>query len=1035
MLFDLDGVVTNTASAHAAAWTELFDPILTSRGLPPFDPINDYLEYLDGQTREDGILRFLSSRGITVPTGDPRDPAEVWSIFGLARKKNELFLARIATDGVGVFPATASLLQRLRAGRVPVGLVSASRNAHAVMAAAGVDDMFDTVIDGHVVELQHLSGKPDPAMFIEATHRLGVTAEKTAVIEDAIAGVEAGRRGGFGLVVGVDRLGQREALEAAGADIVVDDVGELDLGESRVHPWKLVYEGFDPAHEGHREALTALGNGYLATRGTSPEAHDDGVHYPATYLAGVYNTAESVVHGRAVREEQLVNVPNWLPLDIRIGADGWWSADSYSTTAERRELDLRTGVLTRSLVLTTEQGERLAVVQRRFTSMDDPHLAVLQTTATPIGFSGTLTIRAGVDGGVRNSNVLRDKGHGSSHLTQFASTRLSDGDALIESVTSASGIRIAMALRTAVSGATPEQVTARTAARRYQQQFQLRVRDGDPVVITKTVAVVTSRDSAITSPAEGAVAVLRRTSGDIDELLGRHENAWRRLWSRFAIDIDADKQCQLVLNLHMFHTLQTISPHTAALDAGVPARGLHGEGYRGHVFWDELFVIPVIGHRLPHVSRALLEYRWRRLPAAREIARIEGATGACFPWQSAGDGTEQTPTAGYNPLSGRWVADHSALQKHVGLAVAYDVWHHFQLTGDLSWLAERGAELIIEVARYFASLVVHRSGDERAHIFGVMGPDEYHDGYPDAPGMGLRDNTYTNVLAAWTWERALDSLAVLEGHAAEAIRERLAVDDGELDRWRVLSTSLAVPFSPDGLLDQFEGFHRLEEFDWEGYRLRYQDLGRIDLILESEGDTSLRYKVTKQPDVLMLLYLLGREGLQRQLARLRYPLPSDDLDRTVEFYLKRTVHGSTLSRVANAAILTEFDPARAWSVYRAALVADLDDTQGGTTSEGIHLGAMAGTAGLTVHSFAGLRTEQNSLRLSPRLPSRIKRLRFEVWYRGHRVDVTVEGAGADVSLHRSTAPPVRIVVDGAVKVMGGGDAHRFRLRPARDEGP
>lgn len=1027
VLFDLDGVVTNTAGAHSAAWKALFDPILTARGLPPFDPVQDYQRYVDGQTREDGILQFLTSRGITIPLGDAGDSGSEWSAFGLGKKKNDIFLSRISSEGVSAFPGTESLLRRLRDAHVPVGLVSSSRNAHAIMAAAGIGDMFDTVVDGQIVELLRLNGKPDPAMFLEAAHRLGVSPEKTAVIEDAAAGVEAGRRGRFGLVVGVDRSGHRDALEAAGADIVVDDVGELDLGESRLHPWKLVYEGFDPVHEGHREALTALGNGYMVTRGANPECRDDAIHYPATYLAGVYNRAAGLVQDQLVEEEQLVNIPNWLPLDIRIGEHGWWSRASYESTDEHRELDLRSGVLTRKLVLRDKNNARLEITQRRFVSMDDPHLAVLETHLTPRGFSGPITIRAGIDTDVRNANVLRDKEHGSRHLSTIRSSLREDGTILCQCETTASRIEIAIALRVTVTGAGQEELHSEAVEGGHRHEFRLRLGDGHPVSVTKTAAVVTSRDAAIASPSEAALAELQRSVQSTDELAALHTAAWRRLWDRFEIDIDADHHCQLVLNLHAFHTLQSISPHTANLDAGVPARGLHGEGYRGHVFWDEVFVLPVIGLRLPHITRALLEYRWRRLPAARYLARQQGAAGASFPWQSASDGTEQTPRSYYNPQSGRWVADHSSLQKHVSLVVAYDAWQYYQMTGDTSWLAERGAELIIEVARYFASIATFEPRDGRAHISGVMGPDEYHDGYPEASGKGLRDNTYTNVLAAWVFQRAADSLLALHGHPADAIRDRLSVTDDEVAHWKLVGSSLAIPFTPDRMLDQFDGFHDLADLDWQRYRSRYQDLGRIDLILEAEDDTPLRYKLTKQPDVLMLLYLLGREGLLDQIRKLGYEFSPDDLRRTIDYYLERTVHGSTLSRVALAAILADVDSARAWSVYRAALVADLDDTQGGTTSEGIHLGAMAGTAGLTIHSFAGLRTEASALHLSPHLPARVRRLRFEIWYRDHRVDVTIDSAGVEVSLHRSTAPPVQVIVGGQAELLRGGDARRFRL--------
>ena len=152
------------------------------------------------------------------------------------------------------------------------------------------------------------------------------------------------------------------------------------------------------------------------------------------------------------------------------------------------------------------------------------------------------------------------------------------------------------------------------------------------------------------------------------------------------------------------------------------------------MFWDELFVLPVVTPHLPAVTRALLDYRWRRLDAARQAARRPGWQGALFPWQSGSDGREETPRELFNLRSGRWMPDNSRLQRHVGLAVAYNAWQYYQATGDAAWLAERGAELIVEVARLFASLATYDPADDRYHIAGVMGPDEYHDGYPDAPG-------------------------------------------------------------------------------------------------------------------------------------------------------------------------------------------------------------------------------------------------------------------------------------------------------------
>ena len=283
-----------------------------------------------------------------------------------------------------------------------------------------------------------------------------------------------------------------------------------------------------------------------------------------------------------------------------------------------------------------------------------------------------------------------------------------------------------------------------------------------------------------------------------------------------------------MLNLHVFHLLQSLSEHTASVDAGVPARGLHGEGYRGHVFWDELFVLPVLTAHLPWVSRSLIDYRWRRLDTARQAATKAGLTGAMFPWQSGSDGREETQPELYNRRSGRWMPDNSQRQRHVGLAVAFNAWQYYQATGDVAWLAHRGADLIIEVARLFAALATYDPPEDRFHIDTVMGPDEYHDGYPDAPGQGLCDNAYTNVLAAWVCARATDVLAVVAGHDCDDIHARPRIQAKEPGQWVHLSRRLAVPLHGDGIISQFDGYEALAELDWEHYRASYGNIGQLD---------------------------------------------------------------------------------------------------------------------------------------------------------------------------------------------------------------
>jgi len=232
-LFDLDGVLTETAKVHAAAWKEMFDGYLRERarrsGEPfvPFDPVADYDEYVDGKPRADGTRSFLLSRGIDLPEGHENDPPGEQTVYGLGNRKNEIVLRRIHEDGVEAYPGSVSYVRAVKDAGLPRAVVSSSTNCRDVLVAAGIEDLFDARIDGVVAERQHLRGKPAPDTFLAGARALGLKPTAATVFEDALAGVAAGRAGGFGFVVGVDRVGQAEGLREHGADVVVKDLAEL----------------------------------------------------------------------------------------------------------------------------------------------------------------------------------------------------------------------------------------------------------------------------------------------------------------------------------------------------------------------------------------------------------------------------------------------------------------------------------------------------------------------------------------------------------------------------------------------------------------------------------------------------------------------------------------------------------------------------------------------------------------------------------------------------------------------------------------
>ncbi|WP_017582093.1 glycoside hydrolase family 65 protein [Nocardiopsis valliformis] len=791
--------------------------------------------------------------------------------------------------------------------------------------------------------------------------------------------------------------------------------------------WTLVHEGFDPEEEGRREALRTLGNGYFATRGAAPEARADGVHYPGTYVTGCYNRLVSRVDGRAVENEDLVNAPDWLSLTFHLPSSPWLVGGDPRVRDQRTELDMLRGLLTRTFVVTEDDGRSTRVCQRSLVSMADPHLAAIETTFLPRNWSGTLTVRSGLDARVTNDGVARYRQLDGHHLRAHGSGGATPDLTWLLVRTSASDITLAMAARTRVAqGPAPASGRVETHDDLVTADLGIELTRGAGVTVTTTVALHTSRDTAVSDPLTATRERVGSAPG-FEQLRTEHALAWRHLWNRCSVDV-GDEDDQRVLNLHLFHLLQVLSPHIVDLDAGAPARGLHGEAYRGHVFWDEVFVFPLLDLHFPETARALLRHRWRRLPKARAAAREEGLRGALFPWQSGSDGREETQRAHLNPMSGRWLPDHSHLQRHVNVAIAYNVWQHHQVTGDPGFLADFGAELLLETARALADLAVYDPELGRHVIRGVMGPDEYHQGYPDRADPGLDDNAYTNVMTAWVLLRALDALEALPRARRRELVAEIGLDEEEVERFTVLTRTLRVPFH-DGVISQFAGYEDLAELDWAGLRAEYGDIRRLDRILESRGDNCDRYKAAKQADVLMLFYLLSAEELGDILRRLGYPVDPELIPRTVAYYLERTSHGSTLSSVVHSWVLARTDREHSWRFLREALRSDIDDTQNGTTAEGVHLGAMAGTVDLLTRCYTGLSTCDCVLDLSPMLPEEISELSFDLRYRGHwGVRLRVLRDRVEVAVPPSSLPPLEVRVKSRTATVYPGTSCSLPIR-------
>jgi trehalose/maltose hydrolase-like predicted phosphorylase len=366
-------------------------------------------------------------------------------------------------------------------------------------------------------------------------------------------------------------------------------------------------------------------------------------------------------------------------------------------------------------------------------------------------------------------------------------------------------------------------------------------------------------------------------------------------------------------------------------------------------------------------------------------------------------------------LSGQWDPDHSSLQRHVSLAIAYNIWQYFNTTDDRKFLSEYGAEMFLEICRFWSCKAVFDNNTGRYSIDKVMGPDEFHEQYPGSEEGGLRDNAYINIMTAWMFDKAKEVIRIIGEDAFRKVKTRISLAEEELDQWQDIAGKLTLHCNEEGIIAQYDGYFDLKELDWELYKKKYQNIYRMDRILKAENLSPDEYKVSKQADMLMTFYNLDQEEVDRLIRNMGYILPSDYLQRNLEYYLQRTSHGSTLSRVVHSKLaLMAGNHDLSWQLYSEALSSDFNDIQGGTTGEGIHAGVMAGTILIAVSSYAGVNFSGRLLKITPNLPASWKSLEFGLTFKGTRYSFQISNEMVKMLADRNASV---IVKGNAINLM------------------
>jgi beta-phosphoglucomutase len=820
IIFDLDGVITDTAEYHFLAWKKLAD----EEGLPFTRADN---EALRGLSRRDSLNRLLRGRSV------PEELATAW----MARKNGYYREMLSAVTPNDLLPGVADLLTEIRVAGIKIAIASASRNAPDVVARLGIEKQLDFLAHGEHVTRQ----KPAPDLFLFAARQLGISPAECLVVEDAQAGVEAAHAAGM-VAVG---LGPAERVGAA--EIVLPNLNGIALVDLvRAATWRVCEPAFIPEKQNHRETIFTHGNGYLATRGTFEERFPGDSQ--ATLVHGIWDDVP-------VSFTELANAPDWAALEIRINGQRFdMRAENIYDYA--RYLDLRTGVLHRRLAWSPSADCTVEIAFERFTSLDDEHLLVSRARVTPLTGSAAVSVRALLDAHVENEGILH---------WEPVSQASGPGVADLVVRTRHTGKLLAMSTRlTSLPPTTHLEGLDCPACPGVVLSAQ--VESGVTFSVEKITGIYSSRDTD--SPLADAQTKAQQAVGEgYAGLLRRQVAAWTDFWDSSDVIIEGDDEAQLALR-HALFQLRIAAPSSDGR-VSLGAKTLSGFGYRGHVFWDnEIFVLPFFIYTQPAIARNMLLYRFHALPGARRKATANGFAGAQFPWESAETGDEVTPTwvphfADPARLVRIWTGD---IQIHISADVAYAMHQYWRVSGDDHFWREVGIPVLLETAVFWGERA-EQEGDSFA-IRDVIGPDENHD--------HVDNNQYTNHMVRWHLQTALACLHWLSAQdmpRLDRLVSELNLTPERLDHWQRLIDGLVLLHDQHtGLIEQYEGFFALKDVDWSAFAGRTKSMQEI---LGIEGCTE--YKALKQADVIALLCLLGDQFNEKTWeANWKYYVPITD---------------------------------------------------------------------------------------------------------------------------------------------------------------
>jgi len=748
------------------------------------------------------------------------------------------------------------------------------------------------------------------------------------------------------------------------------------------HEWQIIEEGFDPHYNKISESLFSIGNGRMGQRANFEEEFS-GDTLRGSYVAGVYYPDKTRVgwwkNGYPEYFAKVLNAPNWIGIHLTVGNQ---VLDIAKCKVEdfKRILDMKTGLLHRSLAATLPDGKKVRIDSKRFCSMAHGEIGAIRYGITPINFSGAATLSIYVDADVVNKDSNYDE-----KFWEEIFKEAKDGEAIVTAQTKKTFFHVTTGMRYTIatngSHIAPAKVQQETREKFAGNIVQVNLEQGKETVVYKYGAILSSenhpKDKLVTN-CRGVLDIA--VAKGFDKLYEEHAAVWAHKWEECDITIDGDVAAQQGIRFNIFQLTQTYTGEDERLNIG--PKGFTGEKYGGSTYWDtEAYCLPFfLGTAEQKVARNLLVYRYKHLEKAIENAGKLGFTNgaALYPMVTM-NGEE---------CHNEWEITFEEI--HRNGAIAYAIFDYIRYTGDQKYLNEYGLEVLIGISRFWAQRVNWSNNLNKYVMLGVTGPNEYEN--------NVNNNWYSNTIAAWTLEYTLEAIEIVRKDDPKRYQEIISkckVDEKtELPKWKEVSERMYYPQdSARGIFLQQDGFLDKEI-------LTVNDLRKEDRPLNQKWswDRILRSCFIKQADVLQGLYFFEE----------RYD--QDTHRKNFDFYEPMTVHESSLSPCVHVILASKLGyKQKAYELYLRTARLDLDDYNN-DTEDGLHITSMAGTWMSVVKGFGGMRVVDGKLSFSPYLPDNWKSYSFRLEFRGRVIKVKVTGDGIETKLE--SGQPMDIIVKG-----------------------